>query len=80
MLTGVLPVYVGRFARGWPRLSTTDPPPLKAIISSGFLRVKPCCFKKRRAMRRGHKTDERKTGVVDLFRPRVIISMALKRL
>jgi hypothetical protein len=27
MLTGVSPVYVGCFARGWHQLSTTDPPP-----------------------------------------------------
>jgi len=58
MLTGVSPVYVGRFARGWLRLSTTDPPPLKAIISFALFHVKPRCFKKRRAMRRGHKSEE----------------------
>ena len=25
MFTGILPAYVDRFARVWPRLSTTDP-------------------------------------------------------
>jgi hypothetical protein len=33
MLAGLCPVYVGRFARIWLRLSTTDPYTIDAIIS-----------------------------------------------
>jgi len=33
MLAGLCPVYVGRFARVWLRLSTTDPLTIYAIIT-----------------------------------------------